>query len=47
MKAKSKMTGAEIFIRYRQYVGYMDRVHPGLPRLSYRDWLDFGNREGM
>ena len=42
-----EMTGAEIFIRFRQYVAYMDIVHPGLPRLNYRAWLDFGNREGV
>lgn len=36
------MTGAEVFIRYREYARYMDIVHPGLPRLNYRDFLDFG-----
>lgn len=41
------MTGAEVFIRYREYVRYMDIVHPGCARLSFRDWLDFGNREGV
>lgn len=39
------MSGADVFIRFRECVRYMDIVHPGLPRLSYRNWLDFGNRE--
>ncbi|HJP69518.1 MAG TPA: hypothetical protein VJ846_11500 [Sphingomicrobium sp.] len=41
------MTGAEIFIRFREYVRYMDLMHPGKSRLSYRNWLDYGNREGV
>jgi hypothetical protein len=45
MKTKPKMSGAEVFIRFREYVRYMGIVHPGKPRLNYRNWLDYGWRE--
>lgn len=36
---------ADIFCRYIEYKMYMNLVHPRQPRLSYRDWLDFGHRQ--
>jgi len=44
---KRTFTPAEVFIRFREYVRYMDLVHPGKARLDYRAWLDYGNREGL
>lgn len=35
--------GSDMFLRFREYVAYMDRLHPNKPRLNYRDWLDFGH----
>ena len=36
---------ANLLVRFYEYKLYMAQKHPSLPRLSYRDWLDFGHRE--